>query len=101
MQTEIVPCPTVRESDGLALSSRNRRLTESERVHAREFPKILSTEGISNEERISKLKAAGFEVDYVDDINGRRFGAVNIGNVRLIDNIPIPKEAQNEASNPL
>jgi pantoate--beta-alanine ligase len=101
MQTEIIACATVRESDGLALSSRNRRLTSEERNIAREFPRILAAEGLTNAERISKLKTAGFEVDYIDDINGRRFGAVKIGNVRLIDNIAITKEVSSEAPNPL
>ena len=37
-----------------------------------------------------RLEAAGFEVDYVEDAWGRRFGAVVLDGVRLIDNIPLP-----------
>lgn len=101
LPTEIVACPTVREADGLALSSRNRRLTENERRLAAAFPKILSAPGLAVDERISKLKATGFEVDYVQESNGRRFGAVKIGSVRLIDNFDISKEVSREATNPL
>jgi pantoate--beta-alanine ligase len=33
------------------------------------------------------LRAAGFAVDYVEDREGRRLGAVRLGDVRLIDNV--------------
>jgi pantoate--beta-alanine ligase len=35
----------------------------------------------------AELEAAGFRVDYVEDRDGRRFGAVRLGDVRLIDNV--------------
>lgn len=41
IKTEIIPCPTLRESDGLAMSSRNRLLNEKERMSATLIPKIL------------------------------------------------------------
>jgi pantoate--beta-alanine ligase len=41
MNVEIVPCPTIREADGLAMSSRNLRLNETERRIAAAFPRIL------------------------------------------------------------
>jgi len=34
------------------------------------------------------LRALGFEVDYVEDRDGRRLGAVRLDGVRLIDNVP-------------
>ena len=33
------------------------------------------------------LRECGFAVDYVDDVEGRRLGAVRLGGVRLIDNV--------------
>ncbi len=84
--TEIISCPTLRESDGLAMSSRNRRLTPEQREHARTFPKILK-EAPSVESAIQELKNQHFEVDYVEERWGRRLGAVRLGAVRLIDHV--------------
>ncbi len=87
--TEIVACATVREADGLALSSRNRRLSEADRLKAPQFYRALS--GCATPHDASRaLREAGFEVDYVEDRDGRRLGAVRLGGVRLIDNIPLP-----------
>lgn len=84
----IVAVPTVREADGLAMSSRNARLSPAERAQATSFPEILrSTLGAA--EAAQLLRAAGFDVDYVEDRLGRRFGAVRLGDVRLIDNVPL------------
>jgi pantoate--beta-alanine ligase len=41
------------------------------------------------EERVSELQKLGFEIDYIQETMGRRFAAVRIGNVRLIDNVEI------------
>jgi pantoate--beta-alanine ligase len=86
---EIVACPTVREADGLAASSRNSNLTTRERRLAPAFPELLRSQA-SAAEVSRQLEAAGFGVDYVEDLDGRRFGAVRLGRVRLIDNIPLP-----------
>ena len=86
IETEIVPCPTVREADGLALSSRNVRLTADEREKAPLFHRLLAGRD-SVEEVRRKLGEAGFRVDYVEDIGQRRYGAAHLGNVRLIDNV--------------
>ena len=85
---EIVACETARSDDGLALSSRNRRLSEAGRKKAAVFPRILTTAS-TFEEATSELRKAGFEVEYVVDEGGRRFGAVNLEGVRLIDNWPL------------
>jgi pantoate--beta-alanine ligase len=84
--TTIVACPTVREPDGLAMSSRNVRLRPSARATAPEFYRALS-ESASAAEAESRLRAAGFDVDYVEDRAGRRLGAVRLDGVRLIDNV--------------
>jgi pantoate--beta-alanine ligase len=86
LPTEIVPCPTVREADGLALSSRNLKLSADDRARAAAFPHALTTSATATDARAS-LEAQGFAVDYVEDREGRRFGAVRIGDVRLIDNV--------------
>jgi pantoate--beta-alanine ligase len=86
--TKIERCPTVRDYDGLALSSRNTRLNAQQRIQAADFPRLLQTEK-SPSEVTEELRKNGFEVDYVTDREGRRFGAVRIGTVRLIDNVEI------------
>lgn len=96
LDLEIVPCPIVREADGLAMSSRNTRLTPAERQRAPLFYKILS-QAESTQEATRQLGAAGFTVDYVEDRtvgavpHRRRFGAINLGAVRLIDNVVLPE----------
>ena len=86
MDVEIVACPTIRERDGLALSSRNLKLDPDRRRGAAAFPRALA-ESASAAEARARLEAAGFAVDYVEDRDGRRFGAVRLGDVRLIDNV--------------
>ena len=110
---EIIPCPIIREADGLALSSRNMRLSPEQRQHAALISKTLlkaQHTGISvSLEKIKKtvvdtlnedpyLQVEYFEI--VDDktlqpvrswdTSGGKVGciAVSVGNVRLIDNIP-------------
>jgi len=88
MDVEIVPCPIVREDDGLAISSRNLRLTTAERKLAPVFYRLLSSSKTDEEIKL-ELKKKGFKVDYIESLNGRRFGAVHLGKVRLIDNVKI------------
>lgn len=90
MATEIIPCPIVREQDGLAMSSRNRRLSPVERALAPLFHRCLETRQPAA--RIKKaLSVAGFRPDYVEERWGRRLGAVKLGKVRLIDNVKIKR----------
>jgi pantoate--beta-alanine ligase len=86
LPVEIVACPTERDVDGLALSSRNRRLSHPARVRAAQFPLILRS-ARTVDVAADTLKSAGFDVDYVEDRDGVRLGAVRIENVRLIDNV--------------
>ena len=94
LPVEIIPCPTVREPDGLAMSSRNRRLSPAGRLKAVEFSRALR-EATDPAAAADRLRAAGFEVDYVDDADGVRLGAVHLEGVRLIDNVPLPGERPN------
>jgi pantoate--beta-alanine ligase len=86
LRTEIVAVPTVREPDGLALSSRNARLSPAERALAPRFHAALETAPTAAEAR-ARLEAEGFRVDYIEDREGRRLGAVHLGQTRLIDNV--------------
>lgn len=86
---EIVPVPTVREDDGLALSSRNLLLTPEERALAPRLHAILTSSATADKAR-DRLAAEGFGVDYVEDDFDRRFAAAHLGAVRLIDNVPLP-----------
>lgn len=88
LPTVIVACATVREADGLAVSSRNRRLLPPDRRKASQFHRALSSAPTA-EAAGRDLRAAGFVVDYVEDRDGRRLGAVRLGDVRLIDNVPL------------
>ncbi len=84
----IVPCPIVRETDGLAMSSRNRRLDADQRQKA---PALFQTlnKADSAESARQVLEQLGFAVDYVEDFQGRRLAAASLGATRLIDNVPI------------
>ena len=86
--TTIVACATVREADGLAVSSRNRRLGLEDRARASRFYDALSSAPTA-ESAACELRTSGFTVDYIEDRDGRRLGAVRLGDVRLIDNVPL------------
>jgi pantoate--beta-alanine ligase len=87
LSTAIVACPTVRDADGLALSSRNRRLSCADRQKAPQLYRVLSTSP-TTDAASRALRAAGFAVEYIEERDGRRLGAVRLGDVRLIDNVP-------------
>ena len=82
VDTEIVRCPTVREADGLAMSSRNRLLSPAERARAPALHRVLArsvAERWPAEDARAALGREGFEVDYVADRDGRRLAAVRLG----------------------
>jgi pantoate--beta-alanine ligase len=90
LDTEIVACPLVREPDGLAMSSRNRRLTPAERARAPAIHRVLAASVAMRrpaEDAAAELAREGFEVEYVADHDGRRLAAVRLGAVGLIDNV--------------
>lgn len=82
-------CPTVRESSGLAYSSRNNRLSYAEKKLAEAFARIFHT-GTSCLGIQQALSNSGIVWDYIEDAGNRRYAAVYIGDVRLIDNYQIP-----------
>lgn len=95
--TEIVPCPTIRQEDGLALSSRNGRLSPEQRKQATEISRLLKS-GFSDEEVMKKLQEAGFRPEYVATKWGRRLAAAWLGDVRLIDNVPLSEVKKDRAA---
>ncbi len=89
---EIRVVETVRDADGLALSSRNGRLTPEERSRVLAVPRALATHDPESARAV--LAAAGIEPDYVAvaDLDGPTLAiAVRIGSTRLIDNVPLAK----------
>ncbi len=88
MDIEVRACKTVRESSNFALSSRNNRLSEDGRKKAVKFAEIFHN-AASCEEAIAALEQLGIAIDYIKEHEGRRFAAVFIEDVRLIDNYPL------------
>ena len=85
MDLDIRVCPTLREASGLAYSSRNNRLSPDQRLKAEQFARIFHQDKPC-EQLIAELQAQGIEVEYLEEHQGRRFTAVKIGEIRLIDN---------------
>jgi pantoate--beta-alanine ligase len=107
LDVQIVPVEIVRDSDGVALSSRNRYLSEGERESARTIPESLkiAEEMAENGESLAKIRdeigdrLKNLDVEYIEIIR-RDLGkieeiergnsiillAVKVGNTRLIDN---------------
>jgi pantoate--beta-alanine ligase len=88
IDTEIIGCEIVREENGLAMSSRNQRLSAAEKNRASKFFEILKTSDTA-ELANDQLKKLEFQVDYVEDYKNRRLGAIRIGETRLIDNVEL------------
>jgi len=115
MNTQVVPCEIYREPNGLAMSSRNRRLNEEEKEGASYIHKILTEakkdffSGIplkTTKEKITEQFLANklFSVDYIEYADSKSLKpiqnynettqcilciAVNVNEVRLIDNISV------------
>jgi pantoate--beta-alanine ligase len=115
---EIVGCPTVREADGLALSSRNARLTPQQREQAAAIPQALfamADAARAGEVSVKRVLHAGqkrlaaapdITVEYLAIVDGddltplerlvpgaRAIVAARLGAVRLIDNVPLLEKA--------
>jgi pantoate--beta-alanine ligase len=90
LDVNIVPCATVREASGLALSSRNLRLDEASRRLAPRLVELLNSTA-SDELVTGQLTELGFDVDFIVTRDNRRFAAVRLGQgaeqIRLIDNV--------------
>jgi pantoate--beta-alanine ligase len=89
---EIRVLPTVRDGDGLALSSRNSYLSPEERERALSLPRALATR---DPERAREL-LRGLDVEYVEvaDFEPKVLAAaVRVGSTRLIDNVVLEGEA--------
>jgi pantoate--beta-alanine ligase len=112
---EILPAPTLRESDGLAMSSRNQYLQGAERETAVEIYRTLRAMQASakrggalreiEEGAVARLRAAGFDVDYAEvrraDLSRPKSAgeagllalvAARLGRTRLIDNLPFDED---------
>jgi len=114
---EIIPCPTVREPSGLAMSSRNAYLSEEERRRAESLSRVLLTArdrvlgGERDAERLlalarTELRSSGVtDIEYVEIVDSasleqlttvdrpaRMCLAVRIGRTRLIDNVALDKD---------
>jgi pantoate--beta-alanine ligase len=88
---KLVVVPTVRDPDGVALSSRNRYLSPNERVIAVEFARLLQKAAKRKINPAGWLgqqlkKTSGLKLDYVELAGDRLCAAVFIGKTRLIDN---------------
>jgi pantoate--beta-alanine ligase len=89
LEVELRVVPTVREPDGLALSSRNVLLSADERERALVLPRALATR--DREAALALLASSnGVDVDYVEvaDFDPPILaGAIRVGSTRLIDNV--------------
>jgi pantoate--beta-alanine ligase len=86
MDIEIKACPTIRETSCLAFSSRNNRLSIEQRTLADRFAQIFHQQHKSIDELAVELSHLQVDVEYLEEHQGRRFIAVKIGDIRLIDN---------------
>jgi pantoate--beta-alanine ligase len=115
LEIDVISCPTVREDNGLACSSRNTRLSEKEITMASAINRLLHTAedavstGTTDASKLHRLitrglKHVGMEVEYVEIVDANTLlpvkkivndtliaVAVFIGTTRLIDNVLIPE----------
>jgi len=93
-EVQIQVVPTVRDADGLALSSRNAYLSAEERKLALQLPRALATMDAAQ----AREQLNGLDVDYVEvaDFDPPVLAAaVRVGKTRLIDNVilDLPRQA--------
>ncbi len=96
LEVEIRVVPTVRDADGLALSSRNALLSPAEREAALALPRALATRDPVQ----ARALLNGLDVDYLEiaDFEPRVLAAaVRVGKTRLIDNVPLEIPCQASA----
>jgi len=112
ISTKVIGCETIRESDGLAMSSRNSLLSKNERESASEIIKLLlKAKEMYSKFDLYKIRSAiekkaesidDFMLEYFEIINlsefsnisktnneSRAFIACKVGKIRLIDNIKV------------
>jgi len=109
LELEIRVVPTVRDVDGLAMSSRNVRLTRRERERALAIPRALDAGLAAHSAGADPVAAArsmltGIETEYVTvaDFDGHPTLAIaaRIGTTRLIDNVPLDQRGLQLAAEP-
>ena len=124
MPVRVAVCPTVRESDGLALSSRNAHLSPTERTRATALSRALRAveDAVSAGERdpaaararaVAELRAAQIDPDYVELVSAETLApvtridgevlaliAARVGATRLIDNQLIRSPAHQDNGRP-
>jgi pantoate--beta-alanine ligase len=106
-EVEIIAAPTVRESDGLAMSSRNIRLTPEGRIAAKIISKALRESSTEEQLRITLATEPALTVDYADFIDEKTFLPPSettqftraivagwINGVRLLDNMQMNSQVK-------